>query len=400
MILIDENTSYFQQIIKRATVLRRHIHAHPELGFQEHTTCKTIATELKRLGISYKTGFAGETGIVALIEGKSSLKAKKCVALRADMDALPITEMTKRPWKSQCPGRMHACGHDGHTAILLGAAAALMQRRNDLNGTVKLIFQPAEEALNGGRRMVESGALAAPKVDAIFGLHGWPHMLIGTAGTKSDTFLAAVDTFNILIHGKGSHGAYPHQAIDPIACGAAIVQSLTGLAASTLSPLETVVLSFGIFNAGQAINVIPETAELSGTLRTLSAAARTTMRAAIERTVRTVGTAHRCRVRCQWGFGTPATVNDTAATAHFEQTATATLGLRRLKRLTEPFLWSEDFAYYLQETAGCFFVLGLRPSGAKDYPMLHNPQFDFPDAALPVGIKLMANLALNFLAYS
>ncbi len=384
----------WRMIEKRAVEWRHKLHQIPELGYQEKLTSAFIAKTLKDIGVRYKSGFAGGTGIVATIGSG----AGGCVALRTDMDALPIREITNAPWQSRHDGLMHACGHDGHMAIALGVVAALQQIRRDLAGEVKILFQPAEEGLNGAERMCEDGVLENPRVETIFGLHGWPGLPVGTVGFRQGAFLAAVDSLTIEIHGKGTHAASPHHGADPIACGAALVQTLASLLASNIDPLDAVVLTIGTFNAGRAGNVVPESAVLSGTLRTLCATTRKQAMELIRRTCRTVAASHRCRAVCRFTSTTPVTTNHTAETEFFRQTATATLGKKQVVEFSRPFLWSEDFAYYLKRIPGCFFVLGVIPAGRREYPMLHNPLYDFPDSALKTGIQLMATLAVNRLS--
>ena len=387
---IENLVSIDWQTIYRYSIAWRHqLHQIPELGYQEKLTSDAIARVLKQLQIPYKRGFGGGTGILAQINGRGD----RCVALRADMDALPVTELTGMEWQSRHPGLMHACGHDGHMAIALGAAAALAHVRNQLPGRVKILFQPAEEGLNGAQRMCRDGVLENPKVDAIFGLHGWPGLPVGTIGYRQGVFLAAVDSLVIEIHGKGTHAASPHHGADPIACGAALLQALAGLLASNIDPIDTVVLTIGTFNAGRASNVVPESATLSGTLRTLSPTTRRQAVKLIQHTCRTVAATHRCKAACRFTSTTPTTVNAAPEANFLRKTASSLLGSAKVIEFHQPFLWSEDFAYYLKRVPGCFFVLGVRPPGRREYPMLHNPLYDFPDAALPTGIRLMTELA-------
>ena len=386
----------WKAINDHATQWRHQLHQIPELGYKEKLTSAAVAAILKKLGIRHKRGLAGGTGIVALVEGTGP----KCVALRADMDALPVTELTALPWQSRHSGMMHACGHDGHMAVALGAAAALQHIREHLPGKVKILFQPAEEGLNGAEKMCQDGVLEKPDVSAIFGLHGWPGLPVGTVGYRPGVFLAAVDSLTIDIHGKGTHAASPHYGADPIACGAALVQALAGLLASHIDPIDTVVLTIGTFNAGRAGNVVPESATLGGTLRTLTATTRKQAITLIEQTCRNVATTHHCRAVCRFTSATPTTVNALEQAEFFRNTASELLGPAKVIEFTQPFLWSEDFAYYLKRVPGCFFVLGVRPGNRREYPMLHNPLYDFPDAALATGIRLMSLLALSQLRVS
>jgi amidohydrolase len=379
------------RMIRHAVTLRHQLHQIPELAYQEHDTSGVVAAELTALGIRFQRGLAGGTGILAEIG-----KGDACVALRADMDALPVTEATNAPWRSRRPGLMHACGHDGHMAILLGTAAFLARHADALKTRVKLIFQPAEEGRNGAARMCEDRVLDSPPVQAIFGLHGWPEMDVGQVASRPGGLLAAVDTIAVTVRGVGTHAAYPHKGKNPIQCAAAIMAEISSAIAQRINPTDTVVFTVGTFNGGQASNVVPDAANFSGTLRTLTAAVRKQAIALIREVSRTVATVHGCRAEVQLTSGTPATINSNSAYEYFDRTARAALGSANVRLLDQPFLWSEDFAFYLRQVPGCFFILGTRPRGGKTYPMLHNPHYDFPDAAIGAGIRMMSALAMNF----
>ncbi len=379
------------RIIRRAVKLRHQLHQIPELAYQEHDTSDAVAAELTRLGIRFQRGLGGGTGILAEIGNGDA-----CLALRADMDALPVTEATNAAWRSRRPGLMHACGHDGHMAVLLGTAAYLADHTDALKARVKLIFQPAEEGRNGAARMCEDRVLDSPPVQAIFGLHGWPELDVGQVASRPGGFLAAVDTIIIGVRGVGTHSAYPHKGRNPIQCAAAIMAEISSAITQRISPTDTVVFTVGTFNAGQASNVVPDAANFSGTLRTLAAAVRKQTISLIREVSRTVAAVHGCRAEVQLTSGTPATINSNAAYEHFDRTARAALGNANVRLLDQPFLWSEDFAFYLRKVPGCFYILGTRPRGRKTYPILHNPHYDFPDAAVGVGIRMMSALAMNF----
>ena len=381
------------RIIRRAVKLRHQLHQIPELAYQEYDTSDMVAAELSRLGIRMQRGLGGGTGILAEIGN-----GDRCVALRADMDALPVTEGTGATWKSRRPGLMHACGHDGHMAVLLGTAAYLAARSELLHGRVKLIFQPAEEGRNGAARMCEDRVLESPPVQAIFGLHGWPELDVGQVASRPGGLLAAVDTVTLVVRGVGTHSAYPHKGKNPIQCAAALMTEISSAITQRISPTDTVVFTVGMFNAGQASNVVPDCATLSGTLRTLTAPVRKQTISLIREISRSLAAVHGCRAEVQLTSGTPATINSNAAYELFDRTARAALGPENVHLLDQPFLWSEDFAYYLRRVPGCFFILGTRPRGRKTYPMLHNPHYEFPDSAVAVGIGVMSALAINFLA--
>ncbi len=392
---ISHKSAPADRIVGNAVKLRHQLHQIPELAYEERETSDLVAAELTRLGIRFQRGLAGGTGILAEIG-----EGDRCVALRADMDALPITEATDVAWKSRRPGRMHACGHDGHMAVLLGTAATLAAQRDRLGGRVKLIFQPAEEGRNGALRMCEDHVLDSPPAQAIFGLHGWPELTVGQVASRSGCLLAAVDTIVIEVRGVGTHAAYPHKGKNPIPCAAAMMAEISAALNSRIAPTDTVVFTVGTFNAGQASNVVPDCANFSGTLRTLTAGVRKQTLTIIREVSRTLAAVHGCQARVQLTSGTPATINSGPAYDFFHRTACDALGEGNVHLLDQPFLWSEDFAYYLRRVPGCFFVLGTRPRGRKTYPMLHNPQYEFPDSAVATGIGILSALAMNFLSES
>jgi amidohydrolase len=311
------------------------------------------------------------------------------------MDALPITEETHLPYASEHPGLMHACGHDGHTAILLGVAAVL--KNQDFSGKVKLLFQPAEEGGCGAQRLCQDGALENPPVQAIFGLHGWPALKVGTVATKSGPLLASVDGFALRITGRGGHAAAPHETLDPIVCAAAIVQGLQNIVSREGDPTDACVVTVSQINAGTAFNVIPDHAELHGTIRALTRKRREAAIASLERISRGIATAYRCQVAFDYYGTTPVTSNTAELAAFVRETAQRTLGNRAYVEVPKPTMWGEDFAFYIEQIPGCFFLLGVQPHERDSYPMLHNPQYDFTDAAVPVGIKMMVELALGYL---
>lgn len=403
---------HFLDAAAHAVALRHELHEHPELGYQEKYTAGVICRELTRLGVEFKTGYAGGTGVVGLIRGELPAEAggmggvtrtdaspppEKCVALRADMDALPVDELTRLPYASQTKGYMHACGHDGHMAVLLGTAAVLKQAAGKFRGTVKLLFQPAEEGGCGASRMVQDGVLENPRVDAIFGLHGWPGLKVGMVSTKPGPLLASVDGVTIRITGRGSHAAAPQMGIDPVLCGAALVQALQQIVARETEPGEAAVVTIAQFHAGAGFNVIPETAELNGTIRALTPERRAAMIRAIERITLGVAAAHGCTAAVTYDGATPSTTNTPALADFVKQVAQQVLGEDRFVPTLKLAMWGEDFAFYLQAVPGCFFVLGVQPEERISHPMLHNPYFDFTDAAIPVGIRMFSALALDFL---
>ncbi|MBX3364528.1 MAG: amidohydrolase [Phycisphaeraceae bacterium] len=380
--------------------IRRDLHAHPELAFQEQRTSRFVQQELTRLGIPFKAGYAKGTGVVAHLAATTG-QARPAVALRADMDALPILENTNRPYASTNQGVMHACGHDGHTAILLGAARVLAATPHRPN-PVTFLFQPAEEGGGGGGLMCDEGALAGddkgglgPPVGRVFGLHGWPQLPLNHVATRPGPLLAATDDFEVFIRGTQAHGAYPHLGHDPIVASAHVVTALQTIASRTTSPTEAVVVSVGVIEGGTANNIIPDRVRLVGTVRTLSPLVRQAAKSAFYRLIESTAQAHGCLAEIHWHDGYPATINDPAATAEVFKVARATFGDDRVHEVPNATMGGEDFSYYGRIAPACFFLLGLKPSGMGDVPQLHQAEFDFNDEAISAGIEMMCRLALN-----
>jgi len=384
-------------VVEHVTAIRHDLHGHPELGYEERYTAGVVVKELERLGIGYRAGLAGGTGVVGVIDGTAGAGEGRCVALRADMDALPITEATGLVYASQTPGKMHACGHDGHVAVLLGAAAILKEAAPRFRGTVKLLFQPAEEGLCGAERMCNDGVLENPKVDAVFGLHGWPGLKVGMVATRPGPLLASVDGFTITVKGRGGHAAAPQEGIDPIVCGAALVGALQTVVSRETDPTDACVVTVSQFHAGTSFNVIPDKAEINGTIRALTPEKRAAIIDSLERMAQGVAVAYRCTAQIDWFGATPCTNNTPELAELVREVAQETLGAGAFVMAAKPAMWGEDFSFYLQRVPGCFFVLGVQPLERDSYPMLHNPQYDFTDGALRHGIGMMSSLALKFL---
>ena len=376
--------------------LRHRLHQIPELAYEEFQTAGVIREALDELGIDYIAGVPDAPTATIAVLGDA---AKPCIALRADIDALPILETTGLHYASRSEGRMHACGHDGHTTVLLGVAQMLLAVADELSVCVKLIWQPAEEGGGGAQRLVNAGVLdgtLGPEVVAVFGLHGWPGLPVGTVSTRPGPILAATDQFKIRFIGTGCHGAFPHTGRDPIVTAAEAVVSLQRFVSREIDPTESAVVTVGCFHSGTATNVIPDEAVLEGTVRTLTPAVRDAARVALPRRCDGIALANDCRSEFTWIDGYPATVNDPAMTAYVERVARYTVGEDRYLPAGKPAMGGEDFAYYLEKVPGCFFMIGLCPPDRQTYPPLHSDRFDFTDAAINTGVRMFMNLVRQY----
>ena len=374
--------------------LRHDLHAHPEIGLEEKRTAARVSKELTDAGVEHLTGLAGGTGILAHIPGASP----RTMALRADMDALPIAEETRLPYASTCPGVMHACGHDGHTTILVGAARILASfaRAKALPRSVTLLFQPAEENLDGAPRMISDGALSGRlggPVESIYALHGWPWLEVGSIGVKDGPVMAAGDFFSITLAGRGSHAAWPHLAHDVVVAMAATVASLQTIVSRSTDPCTSAVVSVCRIRAGDALNVLPQQLVFEGTIRTLGGDARARTLARFDEIVTLTARAHQCEATIRYTVGCPATINDASATNAVRR-AVACMAGAQVHEVTDPSMGGEDFAYYGEHARASFYLLGLRPRGADSMPSLHHPLFDFNDDAIAAGVESMVRLAI------
>jgi hippurate hydrolase len=370
--------------------LRRDIHREPELGFETEKTAEKVLDALNGLPLEIQTGVA-ENGVVATLKGGGG--DGPTVALRADMDALPIHEETGLPFASEEDGKMHACGHDGHTSMLVGAARVLAQDhlRERLNGTVKFVFQPAEEGYAGGQVMVEEGV--AEDVSSIFALHLWPGLPFGSVGTKAGPIMAAADAFEMTVKGQGGHGAMPHLAADAITMAAHIVTALQTVVSREVSPVDAAVLTIGEIEAGFAFNIIPETAYLGGTVRTLNPDLRETMPERIEDLARGIAHGMRGDIELDYRFSYPITSNDADSARLVLDVVGELFGEENAVELENPSMGGEDFAFFLEKVPGAFIWLGV-----GDVSGLHTAQFAFDEEILPQGSALLAALALESLS--
>lgn len=361
---------------------RHDIHQHPELGFQEHRTAQKVADLLQSWGIETQSGFGGTTAVVGRIPGRRG--AGRSVGLRADMDALPMQEKTELPYRSTHAGVAHACGHDGHTAILLGAARHLAEH-NDFAGTVNLIFQPAEEPLTGAAALLAHGLLEHYPCDAVYALHNNNAVPAGTVGVRNGAILSANDLFRIRIGGVGGHAAQPHRTRDPVLVGSALVQALQSVVSRNVDPLDTAVLSICQFHAGSAINVIADQAELEGTLRTMSREARSTALERLRAICEGVAATYDCTVEFEHLLGTPPTINHAAQTEIVRRAAARVVGADKVLE-TPPIMASEDFSLLLEQRPGSYFFVG------HDGLNCHHPAFEFDDAMLVTGAATLVEI--------
>ena len=388
MTLLDEAKSIDGWIVD----LRRQIHRRPELMYEEVHTSRLVRSTLDQLGIAYHYPVA-ETGVVATIGSGPG----RCIALRADMDALPIHEETDVPFRSEVDGKMHACGHDCHTAMLLGAARLLKARESELRGMVKLIFQPAEEGGAGADRMCNEGVLHSPNVEQIFGLHVWPGAKTGTVATNVGAILAATGAFEITVKGRGGHGAMPNLTIDPVACAAKIVVELQTIVSRETNPFAPTVVTVGSIHGGEAMNVIPEEVRMTGTFRSLSNDDLLRVKRRIKEIATGVATANQCEVAVSHPIPEfPPTINAESAWGVTRRAAESLVGADNVRRM-DPILGGEDFAFYQQRIPGCFAFIGVNHAGWQTPYSVHHPKFRVDEAALPIGAALHVAIALESL---
>lgn len=373
--------------------IRRDLHQHPELAYQEHRTAGIASAGLRALGYQVTEGVA-VTGVVGLLEGGTP---GRTLLLRADMDALPIEEASDVPYRSRAPGVMHACGHDGHVAIGLGAAKRLSLARARLAGTVKYVFQPAEEGGCGARRLIEAGVLESPKVDAAFGLHLWNDLPTGTIAVTPGACMASVDEFRVTLRGKGGHAAAPHQTVDPIVCAAQVVSALQSLTSRGVNPFDPLVVSVTAIHAGQAFNVIPETAELRGTVRSMGGRVWTEIPERFRALVTGVAGALGCTADLAYDRQSPTVMNDPDLVTLVTAAAADVVGADRVLDDVRS-MGGEDFAFFGQRVPACFAFVGSRNPDKGADAAHHHPRFDIDEDALLIGVELAERVARRFLS--
>jgi len=381
-----------QELLEYTRSFRRDFHKHPELGFQEIRTAGIVANELRNLGLEVSTG-VGKTGVVALLESE---RPGSTILLRFDMDALPIQEETGVDYASETPGVMHACGHDGHTAIGLTVAKILQRHRADLIGTVKFIFQPAEEGAGGAESMISAGILQNPKPDLALALHLWNEKPVGWIGTSPGPMLAAIDIFKVHIKGRGGHGAMPNLALDPVAAAAQIVTALQTIVSRNVSPLQTAVVSVTTIHGGDAFNVIPSTVDLQGTIRTFNSEVRNRVFDRFQQITTGVAEAMGCRSEVELKSLAPATVNDPEAAKVVTRVAKSLFPEAEVEKAYMAMV-SEDMAFVLERVPGCYFFVGSANPEKGLIATHHHPRFNFDEDAMPRAVSLMVATAVELM---
>jgi len=374
------------------TAWRRDIHAHPELQYDVHRTAGTVADKLKNFGCDEVVTGIGRTGVVGVIRGSKAGEGGRVIGLRADMDALPIEEATDVPYKSTVPGKMHACGHDGHTAMLLGAARYLAETRN-FAGTAIVIFQPAEEGGAGGKAMVQDGLMERFKIEEVYGMHNYPGLAIGQFALRAGPLMAAADRITIDIEGRGGHAARPHASIDPILVGAQIINQIQSIVARNVDPLDAAVVSITVFQAGSTDNVIPQTARLRGTARSLTPKVRDLLETRLREVVTGTAQLYGATVNLTYRRDYPVTRNHERQAAFAASVAREVAGRDRVDDQVAPVMGAEDFSYMLEARPGAFIFVGNGASAG-----LHHPAYDFNDEVIPYGTSYWVKLVETALA--
>ncbi len=372
---------------------RRDFHMHPELGFEEHRSSGIIADCLRELGYQVQTGIAS-TGVIGLREGE---RPGPAVVARFDMDALPIVEENESDYVSQTPGVMHACGHDAHMAIGLGVATLMAQRRDEMAGTLKLVFQPGEEGMNGAEVMVQEGVMENPSPDLFLSTHVWNDQPVGIVNVTPGAVMAAADKWSCTVRGKGGHGAAPHQTVDPIVTSAQIVTALQAVVSRNVSPLETAVVTVGTIRGGDAFNVIPPQVDMSGTIRTFSPQVKEMVWQRMREVVERVAAAYGAEAELNISTLTPAVINDVQVAKIVRAAAEATIGAENVFS-GERTMGSEDAAFFMQEVPGCYFFLGSANAERGLNAPHHNPRFDIDEDVLPLGVAVLVETLTRYLS--
>ncbi len=391
----DRLKSDIDELVPGMVAMRRDLHEHPELAFEEVRTSSIVAQRLRTMGLEVQTGIA-KTGVVGLLRGGASKPGAKTIAIRADMDALPIHELNEIDYRSTIDGKMHACGHDGHTSILLAVADILHKRRTELTGNVKFVFQPAEERIGGAEPMIQEGAMQG--VDGIIGLHLISDYPLGRVGVRAGPIFASADRFILTVKGKGGHAAMPETTVDPIVISAYIVTALQTLISRETSPFSPAVITIGIIQAGTAFNIIPESAEMHGTMRAFSAEHRSKLVRRISEVAQGIATAMGGSCEIEAIDGCPPCVNDSTVTEIVHNAAVATVGEKEVDDGEEVMTTgSDDMACFLQAVPGCYFIVGAKnEQKGANYPH-HHPRFNIDEDALPIGVEVLSRAAMDFL---
>ncbi|HYP29227.1 MAG TPA: amidohydrolase [Blastocatellia bacterium] len=390
----SQDTPEAEQLIKD----RRDFHMHPELGYTEQRTARVVSERLEQYGYDVKRG-VGRTGVVGLLRGAGGGQAGRTLLLRADMDGLPIQEENRVDYVSQNAGVMHACGHDAHVAIGLAVAKRLMSERERIRGNVKFAFQPAEEGGNGAVAMIDDGVLEAPAVSAAVGLHVWNNLPVGKVGIRAGAVMAAVDEFNLTVQGRGGHGALPHQTVDALVTAAQVVTALQTIVSRNVSPLDSVVVTVGKFSAGNAFNIIADTATLRGTVRTFSEETHRDIPVMFERVVRGVCESMGATYHLDYKRQTIPLVNDEGVSDLVAEEAAGVVGPENIIRdESVRTMGGEDMSYFLERVPGSFFFLGTRNEARGLVHPHHSPKFDIDESALQIGVEIMTRVARRFLS--
>jgi amidohydrolase len=391
----DHLKSDIDELVPDLIAMRRDLHEHPELAFEEERTSGIVAKRLRTMGLEVQTGIA-KTGVVGLLHGGASKPGAKTIAIRADMDALPIHEMNDINYRSTIDGKMHACGHDGHTSILLAVADLLNKRREELTGNVKFVFQPAEERIGGAEPMIKEGAMQ--DVDGIIGLHLISDYPLGRVGVRSGPVFASADRFILTVKGKGGHAAMPETTVDPIVISAYIVTALQTLISRETSPFSPGVITIGIIQAGTAFNIIPESAEMHGTMRAFNAAHRSKLVHRISEIAQGIATAMGGSCEVEVIDGCPPCVNDANMTEIVRDAAIVTVGEKEVDASEDVMTaGSDDMACFLEAVPGCYFIVGAKnEEKGANFPH-HHPRFNIDEDALPIGVEVLTRAAIDFL---